>query len=156
MWLQISRCWVIRTPSGRGTGEKTVTRCIQGRNFVTKKYSQRSSIISRTQGQKRDSWNMTRVGTMSAPSQPSRNDPIVGWWLKEPRGTHWVSSCNWKENPRFSSTCSGNLSPFSSTILLMSTMQRIKYCRYVTLSAFQSTFIYFIYMWSHLKLINSL
>ena len=99
MWLRISRCWVIRTPSGRGTGEKTVTRYIQGRDFVTKKYSKSSIIISRTQGQKRDSWNMTRVGTLSTPSQPSRNDPIVrgdGWKSQEAR-THWVSSCNWKE-----------------------------------------------------------
>ena len=105
MWLQISRCWVIRTPSGRGNGEKKVTRCIQGRKFVTKKYSKSSIIISRTKGQKRDSWTMTRVVSMSTPSQLARNGPTVwgdGWKSQEAR-THLVFSCNWKEKSQISS-----------------------------------------------------
>lgn len=99
MWLQISRCWVIRTPSGRGIEEKTVTRYIEGRNFVTKKYSQSSIIISRTQGQKRDGWNMTRVVTISTPSQLSRSDPVVrgDGWKSQEASTHLAFSCNWKE-----------------------------------------------------------
>lgn len=133
-----------------------VPSCIQGRNFVTKKQRKSLIITNRIWGQKRASWNTTDLVTAPIASQLSRNGPTVfgDGWKSQRQASTWLSAETEKGSPRFSPTSSGHLPTASSTVLLMNVMQSIKYCRNATLSTFQSAYIYFIYMWSHLKLMN--
>lgn len=57
-------------------------------------------------------------------------------------GSTQLSAETEKGSPRVSPTCSGHLSTFSSIILPMNVMQRIKYCGNITLSTYFSECFY--------------
>lgn len=65
----------------------------------------------------------------------------------------WLSGETVKGSPRFCPTSSGHLLTF--LLLHMDMMQTIKYCRNITLSTFQSTFLYFLFC-DHFEIDKSL